>query len=108
LLIALIRVYSRFNSTLLCRGQPTHDPARIVNPHLQNLPLHAPSVISRPWMAPDNRPDWHDHNNAIKSSNRGIRYIDQEHRVPDRCAQVRSGGFERDAVLKTTIVVQQA
>jgi hypothetical protein len=59
-------------------------------------------------MAPDNRPDWHDHNNAIKSSNHSIRYIDQEHRVLNRCAQVRSGGFERDAVLKTTTVGQQA
>jgi hypothetical protein len=55
-------------------------------------------------MVPDNRPRGNDRNNAIKSSNRDIRYIDQEHRVLDRCAQVRSGGFERDAVLNKMFV----
>ena len=64
------------------------------------LPIH----VQGPWMIPDNRPGGHDRNNAIKSSNRDIRYIDQEHRVLNRCAQVRSGGFERDAVLNKTFV----
>ena len=67
-----------------------------------------PIEASTLQMVPDNRPGGHDRNNAIKSSNRDIRYIDQEHRVLNRCAQVRSGGFERDAVLNKTFVGRSA
>ena len=67
-----------------------------------------PIGAAAPQMVPDNRPGGHDRNNAIKSSNRDIRYIEQEHRVLNRCAQVRSGGFERDAVLNTTFVGRSA
>ncbi|MCX7396538.1 MAG: hypothetical protein NT138_02530 [Planctomycetales bacterium] len=34
-----------------------------------------PIVAATPQLVPDNRPGGHDRNNAIKSSNRDIRYM---------------------------------